>query len=82
MSITYDPQKWTNPLRTTEVEGLKKKSSARVLVSIDETRYFKMQKKSAEDDAFNRILSTGNLIEKPREVIVSRDNEENKSTKP
>ena len=70
MSITYDPKRWTNPLRATEVEEFKKKSSARVLVSIDETRYFKVGKKSDENDAFNRILSTGNLIEQPRDVKV------------
>jgi len=41
MSITYDPEKWTNPLRARDFEPVRKRSSSPVLVSLRELRYFK-----------------------------------------
>jgi len=66
MSITYDPEKWTNPLRANEIEDPPRKSTAPVLVSIHETRFFKPGPKLDSDTDFNRILVTGNLVEQPR----------------
>jgi len=41
MSITYDPEKWTDPLRARDFEPVRKRSSSPVLVSLRELRYFK-----------------------------------------
>ena len=41
MSITYDPQKWTSPLRARDFEPVRKKSGSPVVVSLRELRYFK-----------------------------------------
>jgi len=41
MSITYDPEKWSNPLRVREFEPVRKKSEGAVLVSLRELRYFR-----------------------------------------
>jgi hypothetical protein len=41
MSITYDPEKWTNPLRARDFEPVRRRSSSPVLVSLRELRYFK-----------------------------------------
>ena len=41
MSITYDPEKWSNPLRARDFEPVRRKSSGPVIVSLRELRYFK-----------------------------------------
>jgi len=41
MSITYDPEKWTNPLRIQEYKPVRRRKSAELmLVSLRELRYF------------------------------------------
>ena len=40
MSITYDPEKWTNPLRVQEFRPPRRKASELTLVSLRELRYF------------------------------------------
>jgi len=40
MSITYDPKKWTDPLRARDFESTVKKSRSPVVVSLRDLRYF------------------------------------------
>jgi len=76
MSITYDPDKWTNPLRANDHDEYPRKSKAPVIVSIDETRYFKVRSKPVDDLKFKRILATGNLVEQPRTNAAEIESEE------
>ena len=76
MSITYDPDKWTNPLRVDDRDEYPRKSKAPVIVSIDETRYFKVKSKAVDDLRFKRILATGNLVEQPRTNAAVIESEE------
>jgi hypothetical protein len=41
MSITYDPEKWSDPLKARDFEPVRKKSEGAVLVSLRELRYFR-----------------------------------------
>jgi hypothetical protein len=49
MSITYDPEKWTNPLRARDIEPVRRKSKAPVIVSLQELRYFKVYSEARPD---------------------------------
>jgi hypothetical protein len=40
MSITYDPEKWTNPLRVQEFRPPRRKAAELTLVSLRELRFF------------------------------------------
>lgn len=46
MSITYDPEKWSNPLRARDFEPVRKKAEGAVLVSLRELRYFRANPKA------------------------------------
>lgn len=54
MSITYDPEKWSNPLRARDFEPVRKKSEGAVLVSLRELRYFRAHPEATAEtlDAF------------------------------
>jgi hypothetical protein len=64
MSITYDPIKWSNPLRARDFEATRKRSKAPVLVSLREFRYFKNDDaRESGTDPIAALLADGRLEE-------------------
>jgi hypothetical protein len=71
MSITYDPEKWSNPSRARDFEPSKKKTKSLVLVPARELRHFKITSGS-NSALFSQIVSQ----DENKPVIISKPKEE------
>ncbi len=65
MSITYDPEKWSSPLKMHELGQAHRRSPSPVVVSLRELRYFK-----ARPDINSESISAFLALGEPEEEVV------------
>ncbi len=81
MSITYDSEKWTNPLRVWDLESQAKRSKAPEVVALSELRYFRVRDDSS-DKADSAYVDEGSLEKAPGDPSPeSRSNREKLSNR-